>query len=101
MKNMQSVFFYLTIMATLTGCQAHIYMPFAHTGSFHVNQKLATQNHPAQFYLCGTNCYPCHAVTNRWSGHSKTTKQNHKKTFKNIKEKVHAKNSEKNKCNCL
>lgn len=85
----------------ISGCQKNIYIPTSSAGTMCVNERLATPTHPSQFYLCGNNCYPCHVVTNRWSGCYKTTKKNHRKTFKNIKEKVHAKNSGKNNCNCL
>ncbi|MHB1949807.1 MAG: hypothetical protein ACYCQI_17050 [Gammaproteobacteria bacterium] len=64
----------------LAGCQSDkiIHIPIRQQHSLVVNQKLPTKINPAQFYLCGNDCYPCHHSTNRWSGlNKKTIKKTH------------------------
>src|SRR5579872_1379695 len=98
-KKMSGIIFIFILM--MTGCQKNIYFPIQPAGIFSVNEKLATPTQPAQFYLCGNNCYPCQKNSNRWSGHHKAVKKNvHMKIFKNTKENVHEKNIKAVKCSC-
>lgn len=86
------------LVPCITSCcnKKNIYISITQPGTLCVNERLETKTHPAQFYLCGNNCYPCHQVTNRWSGIVTHRYRNkHFKSVNNFKEKVHAKTVKK------
>ncbi len=67
--NIRSCLIILLTPIFLISCQKNIYIPVVSPEAFHVNEKLASQTRPSQFYLCGDNCCPCHPISNKWSAH--------------------------------
>lgn len=70
---------FILLVPLIVSCQKNISIPIASLETTRVHESLATKSHPAEFYLCGNNFYPCYHVTNRWSGH----KENCKESIKN------------------
>ncbi len=54
----------------LSGCQSEkiIHLAVVPCSSLKVNQKLATDTNPPEFYLCDSEWNSCSAITSRWSG---------------------------------
>jgi len=54
----------------LSGCQSEkiIHLSVVPCSSLKVNQKLATDSTPPEFYLCDPEWNSCSEVTSRWSG---------------------------------
>ena len=55
--------FIFLITFIMTGCQKTIFIPIKPSCQFRINQQLATESFPAQFYVCGNDCYPCQLST--------------------------------------
>ena len=71
----------------LISCQKNIDTPVTSSEAFHINERLASQTKPYQFYLCGNNSYPCHRISNRWSSNRAIKPDLYLKSKKLIKEK--------------
>jgi hypothetical protein len=64
MKTSYQAMLIVPVLFALTACQVNKVIPISTSSinSLAVNQRHATRTHPAQFYLCGDDQYPCHAV---------------------------------------
>lgn len=69
-KTTSIVIIFLLALLVLSGCQSEkiIHIPLVTDYSLRVNQKLATNNNPPEFYLCDYVWNSCSEATYRWSG---------------------------------
>lgn len=44
-------YFFICVLPFMAGCQKNVFIPLGYPVAFYVHESLATQSHPAEFYL--------------------------------------------------